>query len=495
MTASPAFAGPTTNPVRAWVAAALVVLLMIVIGFEYTLVFPAMTILATTFQVTSIVWAITIVSLVGAAICPLAGKLGDRYGKKPVILAVAGCISVGNLVCALTSSYTLFLVGRGLQGVGAALSVLAYAYLRDVMPPKHVAMGLGATAAGWGLSAVVGPFISAWLLGPFGYQGLFWFLLIYVVVVGGLFAVVAPGRAAKQHRSLDVLSAALLGFGFGALLLAVSQGPVWGFLSPLAGLTFLVGLVLIGCAVARLLSTAEPLVDLRHMVGPRMRLTVLYVLMGNIPATGFSFFLPLMVQTRPQEGIAYGLGFTPLAFALLMLPYGMIALFSGLLGGFIARIRNPRLVARLGAGVMAAAALGFSLAHTEIWQLVVWTSVYGLGFAFYYCAYPNLLAQAVPANEMASTSGVVNVVNALGSAAAVTIAGVILAANVLRLDEVTGATVFSEGGFAIGWLFLAGGALVALVAALVMRNGTRPAQGQEVDLDRPEHTDRTAVPV
>lgn len=479
------------NLARAVVGVALVVLLFVAVVLEFTLVFPAVTALARAFRTTEVAWSLSIVTLVGAAICPLGGKLGDRFGKKTVIVGVIVCAAAGSLLCAIASSYAFFLVGRGLQGTGVVLLPLVYGYVRDVLPPRLMAVGLGATVVGNGVAAIAGPFLSAWLLGTWGYRGIFWFLLCYMALLGALFTLIAPKSTVRQRRRLDAVSGVLLGAGVGVVLLGMGRGSSWGWASALTLGSFVAGVVLIGGSIARMLTIVEPLVDLRYLAGPRLRTTILYLFFGSLPVSGLAFILPLMVETRDQAGIHYGLSATPLHYAILSLPAAIVITTFGPVGGLLARARNPRLVARMSAITLVVAMLLLGFWHTQDWHIWVFDAVYGIGNALFFAAYANLVAQAVPPEEMATTSGVTNLINSLAFSISPLLAGMILAQSALRIDPVTRSPVYADGGYFATWMFLAAASFAALVVAMVMRHGKEPATGHSET--KPEQTEKTAL--
>lgn len=163
---------------------ALIILLVEVIPLAYNFVTPALPEIAKHFGTANVGWVITIVTLVLAASTPLVGKLGDIYGKKRMMLVSAAVFGAGSLLGALAPNFELFLVGRGLQGAGMAILVLAYGLIRDILPPSIIPVAVGFVATGMGASTILGPIIGGYLIDHFGYTGVFWAQLLHVAVVG-----------------------------------------------------------------------------------------------------------------------------------------------------------------------------------------------------------------------------------------------------------------------------------------------------------------------
>jgi MFS family permease len=182
----------------------------------YTLIYPALPQIAAQYHTTNLAWAVAIVSLATVPIFPLAGKFSDRYGARNTAIGLAAIFAIGSLISATAPSYGLFLVGRVLEGIGAALSAILYAYVRNVLPRRWVPIGLGITVTGFGVADIGGPFLANWLIDSWGVHGIFWFLFIYTAVLTAAFAIVSPDTTVRAHRSLVVLSEVVLGGGLGS---------------------------------------------------------------------------------------------------------------------------------------------------------------------------------------------------------------------------------------------------------------------------------------
>jgi MFS family permease len=465
--------------IRAFVAVILGVLLGEYFSLGYTLVYPALPRLAAQFHTTNLAWSVSIVALADVPIFPLAGKLSDRFGAKNTAIALAVTFAIGSLVCAVATSYGVFLLGRVLEGIGSALSVILYAYVRSVLPRRWVAVGLGLTVTGFGVAGIAGPFMANWLIDSWGVAGIFWFLLIYTAVLTVAFAIVSPDVTIRSRRKLDIPSGIVLGGGIGLILLGISFGGTWGWTSTSVLASFFGGGALVALAVARMLLISEPLLDLRALASPRLRTTVVYVFLLSFPGTGYAFLMPQMLETPRLPGISYGFGATTLHYAIYLLPFGILSILCGPLAGALCRSWNPRAVARIGAAVSVVGMLLLGLLTTQSWMVLLGFGVYGIGFAFFFASFPNLTAQAVPADEMGTASGVMlTSLNIAGSIGPVVL-GAILAANVFKVFPATHAVVYSDAGYVICFLLLAGCALLGLVIALLMRHGAAPAKASE----------------
>ncbi|WP_334169754.1 MFS transporter, partial [Timonella senegalensis] len=106
-------------------------------------------------------WVITSTLLGSAVAMPIAGKLADMYGKKPVLVATSAILLVGSLLCALFDQLSLVLIGRVLQGVAMGYLPVAMSFVRQVLPKPMVNSTMAAVSASLGVGGALGVPISA----------------------------------------------------------------------------------------------------------------------------------------------------------------------------------------------------------------------------------------------------------------------------------------------------------------------------------------------
>src|SRR5690606_39923315 len=111
---------------------------------------------------TAVSWLVTSTLLVGAVMTPIFGRLADMIGKKRMLLIAFSLMTLGSLICALTSDVGLLIFARGLQGAGAAVLPIGMAILREVVPRDHVERSIAMLSSTLGIGTAVGiPFAAA----------------------------------------------------------------------------------------------------------------------------------------------------------------------------------------------------------------------------------------------------------------------------------------------------------------------------------------------
>src|SRR6185436_19895170 len=177
-------------------------------------------------------WILTAYLWSASVFTPIAGRLGDMYGKKRTMVVVLIVLGLGTLLAALATSIGVMITARVIQGAGGAVFPLSFAIIRDEFPPRRVPHGIALISAIMGIGGGLGIVLAGPIVEHFSYHWLFWFPLIAVVVamLGTLFYV--PESPIKTPGRVDIPGALLLAGWLVALLVPVSEGSSWGWTSP-----------------------------------------------------------------------------------------------------------------------------------------------------------------------------------------------------------------------------------------------------------------------
>lgn len=471
---------PPLDRVQRWrygAALALIVLISELAPMEITLVYPAIPHMSQDFRTLHLGWVLTMVSLVAVISLPLVGKLADTYGKKRVMLILTVLFSIGSLICATADSFPILLAGRALQGTAGGMVAVSYALVRDTFPRRWVPVALGTVAAGIGVSALASPFVAGWFIDNHGWQSLFWFMLGYALLLIPVVAVLVPETSLRLRQRVDLLGVALLGSGVGLALVGISQGPKWGWLSAGTLLTLIGAAVLLAAFVVWELRVAAPAIDLRLLAGGALRSTLVAYLFIGFMIAGYGLLMPQMLQTPAQVGITYGVGLTATALAWWTFPTGVLTMVCGPLGGAVARRKGARLTLIGAVCAMITGLTAAALLPEQRWQMMVISALFGIGMGLYYASGPNLVMDAVPAEQSAVGAAMLGVVAQLGNAIAVTVLSLVMAQNIAGQDPKTGRITYSDTAFHCSFILAALVGLAGLTVAILMRHGRTPATG------------------
>jgi MFS family permease len=462
-------------------------------------------------------WALTVVGVVGAAVLVLAGKAADLWGKKRTLFIIAAFFLVGTVICAVTSNWGLFLVGRGFEATSFAIPSVVYGLLRDLMPRRWIPICVGFVATGLGVSSVLAPIIGGVLTDHYSWKSIFWFLVIYAVVTIPLVVFLVPESPLRTRQRFDLLGALMFGFGIGGVLIYLSEGENWGWGS-MSNLAYLIGgVVLIAGFLIWESRISYPMMDLKLLRHPSVLLVMVASLFATAAATLPQFTLPYMFETPRKAvlesqviaGVAaqqhlppslisrfitfrgdinYAAGFTVLQFAWHVVIFTSVSgMIIGPIAGYVARRYGARLPLILSGVSFLASFLLWSQFHSVWGQSAAIGVLWGAGFGCYYASGPNLLMDAVPAHTMGISSAMLAVFGSIGSSLATALATPILTAHPFQLVATPPGgkqvvsnipQVYTDGGYTLAYLTI--GVVVGvgvLLVALALRTGREGARG------------------
>ncbi|MGW4246544.1 MFS transporter [Nocardia sp. NPDC004722] len=409
-------------------------------------------------------WVVTITLLVAAVATPVAGRLGDMYGKRRMMIASTVPLIIGSVTCALAGSLVPMIIGRGLQGLGVGVIPLAIALLRDVMPPERLGASIALISSSLGIGGALGLPLASAVTQYSSWRVMFWAAAVLVAVATALLVIVVPEGAAEGPAGrFDFAGALLLGAGLVALLLPVSKGAAWGWTS---GAT----LGLFAASIASLLvwgwwelRAPEPLVDLRITARPQVLVTNLASIALGVGMYALQLSVPQLLQL--PKALGYGLGQSMLAMGLWMAPGGLMMMLISPIGAKLSALRGPKVTLTTGALVMA---VGYGLGGPlmgSVWGLLVVNIVCSTGVAFAYGAMPALIMGAVPQSETAAANSFNTLMRSIGTSVSSAVVGAVLAQMTV---SVGGHSIPTEHGFRVVFLIGTGVALLAaLIAAMI----------------------------
>ena len=408
----------------------------------------------------TVTWVLTAYLLSASVFTPIIGRVGDKVGKERMLVVALVALAIGSLMAALAPSIGVLIAARAVQGVGGGVLPLTFGIIRDEFPREKVAGAVGTSAALLAVGGGVGLVLAGPVVNALGYHWLFWLPMIATALAAVAAAVWVPESPERTPGRINVGSALLLSGWLVALLLAVSQGHVWGWSSALVIGLFVAAAVLLPVWVIAETRSAEPLVDMRMMRIPTVWTVNLVALLFGMGMYSMFAFLPQFLQTPELTG--YGFGVTVTVSGLLLLPQTTATFVAGILSGRLAAAYGSKAVLVAGASLTALGTLGLTVLHDELWQVVVETTVLGFAFGLAFAAMSNLVVDAVPQSQTGVASGMNANIRTVGGA----LGGAVLASVVTAGARPDGLPV--EAGYTNGFgVLVATSALAALVAVFV----------------------------
>ncbi|MET1019873.1 MAG: MFS transporter, partial [Microterricola sp.] len=293
-------------------------------------------------------WVVTSTLLVGATATPIFSRLGDMFGQRRMLMVALGCLFLGAVMCALSTSIAWLIAGRVVAGGALGAMPLSLSLLRQHLAPRALGSGvamLGGTAA---IGIAAGP-VLAGVSGDF--HTTFWVLTALATVGIVLVAWWTPPTSAVQRVSVDVVGAMLLTTIILCTLLPLTMGAQWGWTAPATLVSAALVPVCLAIWIPWERRRDDPFVDLRL----NLRGAVLFSHLAGFFA-GFSMFgNALLTSTMLQAPrvTGYGFGFDVLHAGLVFIAGGATMVVASPIASLLLRRVGPRVTFSIGAIVIA----------------------------------------------------------------------------------------------------------------------------------------------
>jgi predicted MFS family arabinose efflux permease len=402
-------------------------------------------------------WTLTVTLLIGAVATPLMGRLGDGKLRRQTVIGGVVVMFAGCLFSALPAGFAMFIVGRGLQGVGFGLIPLATVIARDnlsVVRSRSTISLIGiTTAAGVGIGYPLVGLLAQYL----GLAAPFWFVTALTALVLVAAAVVLP-ESPPRMTHIDFLGAALLGLGLTSLLLALAEGPRWGWTS--APILAAAGgsVAMLGIWVGWELHVVQPLIELRLL---RLRSVQAANVTAFLVAVGFYPLLPLVVRfVQTPAGLGYGFAASVVTAGLMLTPFSLASVAASRFATWESARWSSELVVAASCIVLICATMQFLLTRSSYWDIVSVMALTGFGVGCVYAVNPMQITGAVPAAETGGAISFYQVVRAVAYAL-----GSALSATVLELYIFPGQNSPTNAGYSTAAMVCTAILIVALLAS------------------------------
>ena len=337
-------------------------------------------------------WAFAAFLLTQAVSIPIYGRLADQYGRKPVFFAGASLFLAASLLCGLAWAMGPLILFRALQGLGAgAIQPIATTIVGDIYTPAERARVQGYLSGVFGVAAVFGPPLGAFLVDHVGWSFVFWINLPIGAVSFAMLGMFLRERRQPHRHRIDYAGSALLTVGAGALMLALVQAQS-------LNLATMMALGAVGALALVVLAVNE-----RHAAEPIFPATLWrnrVIALGNLGGftngaviMAISAYLPTYVQGAMGESVLAG----GMALAASSVSWA----FASIIAGRLMVRTSYRLAAVIGGLFLVSGSLllvGLDPARGLAW-VVAASFVIGIGMGFCNTAFVVSIQAGVDWNE------------------------------------------------------------------------------------------------
>ncbi|MDN5758351.1 MAG: MFS transporter [Tomitella sp.] len=376
--------------------------------------------------VISLQWVVNAYTLVFASLMLTAGTLGDRLGRKRIMIAGMVVFCAGSLLSALASTVTLLIIGRAVMGVGAAasepgtLSVIRHIYPQE----RQRAKAIGVWAAVSGVALALGPIAGGLLVGAFSWRAIFWFNVILGVVLVIAAITSVPESSDPQQGRLDLPGFVLGSTFLGCVIYAGIEGEEVGYTATNVLTLFAIGGVALIAFVLVELRAANPMFNFHYLRIPIVgsALTVAFAIYFGI--FSIFFFTALYLQEV--------VGYSPWRTAAVFAPMAVSIVVGSLIAGvWVSRTAasRPMIAGCLlaGGGILLTRPLLHQSA--DFTELAAALMLAGLGFGIAVVPLTSAVLSGVPGEHSGMAAAATNTMRQVGAVIGVAALGGLVNAN------------------------------------------------------------------
>ncbi len=411
---------------RRWWVLGVTCLALVMVNLDLTVVNVALPRISAALHAgtSDLQWIVDAYSLALAGVMLPAGLIGDRLGRRRVMLVGLALFLAASLGCALSASAGELIAARALMGFSAAivfpisLAVVSPSF-GDAERPKAIGILMAAIAIGLPL----GPVVGGVLLQHFAWSSVFWINVPAVGIALAAAAVVLPESRNPQAPPLDAVGALLGVAAVTCLVWGMIDGPERGWTAPATWAVLLASALLMAAFVLREHRAAHPLVDPALFRDRRF-------LWGTVASINVSVALYAILFALPQF-LQGALGDDPITAGLRLLPMMTGLLVAGGLGGLVTRAAGTKLAVAAGLALLGGGLATLSQVHLATGYVVVAAglALCGLGTGAAMTAAMDAVMGAAGGDEAGAGASVNSTLRQIGGALAVAVLGGVLAAR------------------------------------------------------------------
>jgi EmrB/QacA subfamily drug resistance transporter len=368
-------------------------------------------------------WVVDAYNLVFAALVLAAGSLGDRLGRKGMLLGGLALFGAASLAGSFAATTGQLVAARAVMGLGAAMMFPAtLSLLASVFTDRReraAAIGLWGASAGVGVA--LGPIVGGWLLEQFWWGSIFLLMVPLAATVAALAAWRVPASRDPRAHRIDWRGLVLSAAGMSLLVYGVIQAPGWGWDSPVTVGVLAAGLAVLGVLVAAERVIPSPMIDIRLFRNPRFTAASGAVAISFFVLLGFIFLITQYFQVVH--------GYSPLSTGVRLLPVAVMVAVSSAAGTRMAVAVGNKVVVAAGMALLCAALAWISTASqsTPYAILAVQMVLFGAGMGLTQAPATEAIMGAVPPEQSGIASAVNGSMRLFGGTLGVAVIGSIAA--------------------------------------------------------------------
>lgn len=367
-------------------------------------------------------WVFTAYLLTMSVATPIFGKISDLYGRKLVFVIGSVLFLAGSMLSGFASGMEQLIIFRAIQGIGAGgLLPVTFTIIGDIYSIEERAKVQGMISSVWGISSLVGPLLGGYVVDSLNWRWIFYFNLPFGLI--SLFMIIRYFKEEVKRRDVKIDYAGAITFTIGvtALLFGLATGgQQWEWTSPLLLGIFAVSVISLVIFFIVEQKVEEPLLPLKLFKIKDIAYSNIASVLGSALLIGLTSYLPLYVQ-----GV---LGKNATISGLVLAPMSIGWMLGSVLGSRWIISRGIRSTSLIGMLIIAAGAIGLAFVHegTPMFMMLIFNTLYGIGFGFSFTVFTIIAQSSVGYNLRGASTALNSFVKSIGQTIGVAVFGVLI---------------------------------------------------------------------
>ncbi|MFH8249027.1 MFS transporter [Microbacterium sp. B2969] len=460
----------------------VLILAAVTSSFESTMMYTALPSLEEGFgvDISAASWVLTGFLLVGAGSAAIAGRLGDVFGRKRVLIVLLLASVFGSILSLAIPTIGGVILGRSIQGLAGGIIPLAFGIIREHVSKKNLSIAIAVTAGAAMLAGAGGNLVSGYIV---QFAGWHWIFVVsgVLTIVTTILAIWLPGSIRMGERDrIDWLGGILFAPAIGLVLFGINVSTGLGWASPVVwGMIGIGGLLLAFWAIWEVKQKA-PMVNVRYFAERNLGLTYLITALTGFGLGGAGYLGQLIMQYPTAAPVGFGI---PAGTAgLTSFCIGLFGFLLSPLAGRIARGGRAKVsfIISAVAGIIAAILTALSATVWDSFPAFILSQVVlTVSTAFLLASIPLLVVEGAAAKNTSEATGISTVIQTASSGIGTSVSAAILGAFAIQLTEHFAPS--SETGYIVIFAVTAVLTGIALVASLFLKRNPNSAEDEAGD--------------
>lgn len=381
-------------------------------------------------SLTTVEWVILSYLIVISSLLLTYGRIGDLYGHKKIYLVGFAVFTIGSLFCGLSTSVIFLIFSRAIQALGAGMLMsMGPALITIATPAKNRGKYLGFLAVAVSVALSVGPVAGGLLTSYFGWQSIF-FINIPIGLGAFVWSVISiPKISSDIRQPFDYAGSLLLFLALVSIIFPLTFADKIGWSSPL-----IIGFICAGIILFTIFFIVEskiknPMLDLNLFKNRLFSMSNLALLLNYMSQFTVALIVPFyLVQLRDFSSSKAG---------LLMIANPVMVMITAPIAGHISDRMDSRFISSAGMIFTSAGLflLGTMKTDTNIFLLILYTSIIGLGIGIFQTPNNSAIMGSVPLERRGTASSMIATMRNLGMVLGVTLSGTIFSSRQISLEK------------------------------------------------------------